>query len=262
MITCIIQARMGSSRLPGKVLKPVAGKSILEHVISRLSLSSFVDQFIVATTTQPEDDAIQEFCEDLGIDCFRGSDWDVLDRFYHAAQQHEVSGNDTVVRICCDNPLHSHEVLDFCIAEYEKRGVDYFSNSNHEPDYLEDGFDVEVFSFRALEHAWKNARLLSEREHVTPFIKNSGSFRCEWKKADDEYNYKLSVDTLQDLQVVETIFNELEDQPGFGIHDVVKLLKNKPGILEINKDSVINSGYKKSLEEDREASTDPKREKK
>lgn len=155
----IIQARMGSSRLPGKVLMDIEGKVLLGQLIDRISPSKEVDKIIVATTSNAEDDAIEKFCMTSGVSCFRGSDWDVLDRFYQAA----ISSNErpkNIVRICSDNPLHSHQVVDAVLRNYYTSQADYFSNSNHEPDFLEDGFDTEVFSFEALESAWKNAKLL------------------------------------------------------------------------------------------------------
>lgn len=252
MNLCIIQARMGSTRLPGKVLREVHGIPVLQLLIERLGSSKTVEKFVVATTTNPEDDAIEKFCNEHQIACFRGSDWDVLDRFYGAASQQGVGEDDHIVRICCDNPIHSHHVLDFVVKSYHQSGVDYFSNSNQEPDFLEDGFDVEVTSFKALKQAHAEARMLSEREHVMPYIKNSGKFSLGWRKANPEYTFKLSVDTENDLKTVQRIFSELENTPDFSIDDVVDLLHRKPEILEINKESTINSGYKKSLHEDRE----------
>jgi len=245
---CIIQARMGSSRLPGKVLREVSGNHILGHLVERLSKSSRIDHLVVATTSNAEDDAIAAWCLSKGIDCFRGSDWDVLDRFYQAAVN-QPTRPETIVRICCDNPLHSYKVADFVIGAFEESGADYFSNSNEEPDYLEDGFDTEVFTFHALEEAWKKAELLSEREHVCPYIKKH--FRCAWKKAHPDYHFKLSVDTENDLLAVRRIFEELHDTPDFGVHEVVDLLHRKPEILEINKESRINEGLRKSLNEDK-----------
>lgn len=244
----ILQSRMGSSRLPGKVLLNVAGKTIMDHLLDRLSPSSEVDRFVVATTTQPEDDALEAWCEARGVTCFRGSDWDVLDRFWGAANSFDDTP-DTIVRICCDNPLHTYKVLDEVVANYRKAGTDYFSNSNQEPDFLEDGFDVEVFSYDSLRKAQDEATLLSEREHVCPYIKKH--FTCAWKKTDPEYMFKLSVDTLADLQAVERIFEVLKEDVDFGIHEVTQLLKEQPEILKINQSSNINSGYAKSLKEDR-----------
>lgn len=248
-ILCIIQARMGSSRLPGKVLREVSGNHILGHLIERLSKSKKVDRFVVATSTNAEDDAIANWCASQNVACFRGDELDVLDRFYNAAIS-QPSKPDVVVRICCDNPLHSYKVVDFVISAFEEDGVDYFSNSNQEPDFLEDGFDTEVFTFDSLEAAWKNATLPSEREHVCPYIKKH--FRCAWKKAHPGYNFKLSVDTADDLKAVQQIFLELRDvSPDFGIEEVVDLLTRKPEILLLNKDSKINEGFQKSLNEDK-----------
>jgi spore coat polysaccharide biosynthesis protein SpsF len=246
----IIQARMGSTRLPGKVLMDVNGKSILENLLDRLSPATGVDEIIVATTNLPEDDAIESFCANKNIKCFRGSDWDVLDRFYQAVGMLENKPED-VIRICCDNPLHHHIVLQKVLDAYKESGADYLSNSNHEPDFLEDGFDVEVFSFHALEQAWKKADLLSQREHVTPYIKNSGEFKCEWIRTNPDYHYKLSVDTPNDLLLAQKIFSSFENSISFGMDDVVELLEKHPDFLEINRESEINSGYQKSLREDR-----------
>lgn len=248
MNVLIIQARMGSTRLPGKVLKTIKGIPLLEIQNQRIKASKLVDEIIIATTTNTEDDAIETFCKEKYINCFRGSDWDVLDRYYQAAKK---SNPTNVIRVTSDCPLHHHVVIDFVIEEYLKSGKDYFSNSNHEPDFLEDGFDVEVFSFKALETAWQEAKLLSEREHVTPYIKNSGKFSCGWKKYNSDYHYKLSVDSDNDFKAVETIFNSFDTITDFGMNEVIELLKLKPEILELNKESVINSGYIKSINNDK-----------
>jgi spore coat polysaccharide biosynthesis protein SpsF (cytidylyltransferase family) len=244
----IVQARMGSTRLPGKVLKEIKDLPLLEIQYLRIKGAKLVDKIVIATTTNPEDEAIEEFCTSKGIVCHRGSDWDVLDRYYRAALPFKPTN---VIRITSDCPLHHHTVIDFVVDEYLKSGKDYFSNSNNEPDFLEDGFDVEVFSFKALETAWKEAKLLSEREHVTPYIKNSGKFECGWKKYNKEYNYKLSVDSENDFKAVEAIFNSFHSISDFGMEEVMDLLRSNPKILEYNKESVINSGYKKSLQNDK-----------
>lgn len=244
----VIQARMGSTRLPGKVLKTIKEHSLLELQQMRVSPAKLVDKIIIATTTNQEDDAIELFCKEKNINCYRGSDWDVLDRYYQAAKSYSPKN---VIRVTSDCPLHHHTVIDFVINEYTKSGKDYFSNSNFEPDFLEDGFDVEVSSFQALETAWKEAKLLSEREHVTPYIKNSGKFSCGWKKFSSAYQYKLSVDSPEDFKVAETIFNSFDSITDFDMNDIIKLLKEKPEILELNKESKINSGYIKSIQSDK-----------
>ena len=245
----IIQARMGSTRLPGKVLKQIKGYTLLEIQQMRIQPSSLLDKIVIATTTNIEDEAIAHFCQEKNIECYRGSDWDVLDRYYNAAKKFNPTN---VIRVTSDCPLHHYTVVDFVVNEYLKSGKDYFSNSNHEPDFLEDGFDVEVFSFKSLEMAWKKANFLSEREHVTPFIKNARLFSCGWKKYNPEYHYKLSVDSQEDFNAVERIFSEFNSLIDFDMNDIISLLKNKPEILKLNKDSIINSGYHKSIKNDKE----------
>lgn len=245
----IIQARMGSSRLPGKVLREINEISLLELQQLRIKPAKLVDKIVIATTTNQEDDAIEEFCLQKGILNYRGSDWDVLDRYYKAAKQFSPLN---VIRVTSDCPLHHHKVIDFVIEEFLKSGKDYFSNSNNEPDYLEDGFDVEVFSFKALETAWNEAYLLSEREHVTPYIKNSGKFSCGWKKYNSNYQQKLSVDSQDDFNAVEQIFKTFSPNLNFEMEDILQLLEKKPEILSLNKNSIINSGYIKSLNNDKE----------
>jgi len=244
----IIQARMGSTRLPGKVLKRIKGYSLLEIQQMRIKPSKLIDAIVIATTINSEDDAIEEFCKSKHINFYRGSDWDVLDRYYQAAKKFNPTN---VIRVTSDCPLHHYTVIDFVINEFLNSGKDYFSNSNNEPDFLEDGFDVEVFSFNALETAWHEAKLLSEREHVTPFIKNSGKFTCAWKKFNSNYQFKLSVDSQNDFKAVETIFNSFPTLTDFGMNDILELLKSKPEILELNKESIINSGYIKSIQNDK-----------
>jgi spore coat polysaccharide biosynthesis protein SpsF (cytidylyltransferase family) len=244
----IVQARMGSTRLPGKVLKEIKGMPLLAIQYSRIQQSKLVDKIVIATTTNSEDDAIEQFCRNNDILFSRGSDWDVLDRYYQAAKPFQP---DTIIRITSDCPLHHHTVVDFVIEKYTQSGKDYFSNSNQEPDFLEDGFDVEVFSFKALETAWTEAKMLSEREHVTPYIKNSGNFQCAWGRYDANYKYKLSVDSPEDFSAVNSIFESFNSIVDFGMNHVIQLLEQRPEILEINKNSIINSGYKKSIDNDK-----------
>ena len=146
----IIQARMGSTRLPGKVLMRINEKTILEHVIDRLRYSIFTHKIIVATTTNKEDDSIELLCNLKAVDCYRGSDWDVLDRFYRAAEKFNPIN---VIRVTSDCPLNHFSIVDFAVQEFQSSALDYFSNSNHEPDCLEDGFDVEVFKFTEIGRA-------------------------------------------------------------------------------------------------------------
>lgn len=248
MIVGIIQARMSSTRLPGKVLLPIGDSSLLSLCISRLRKSTRVDHWILATSDSPADDAIAEACKSIGITCFRGSEWDVLDRFYQASLLIDTK-IDTIVRICCDNPTHHGSVVDFTINEFDRYGLDYFSNGNQPPVFSQDGITSEVFSYAALQRAWNESTMHSEREHVTPYIKTSGKFKCGWRKYSAEYNFKLSVDTDQDLELNRTIFHQLGND--FTIEELISFLSNHQELLELNKGSIFNEGYLKSLKEDK-----------
>ncbi|MFM2194725.1 MAG: hypothetical protein RL092_325 [Bacteroidota bacterium] len=250
MNIALLQARMGSTRLPGKVLKELHGKPMLFWIIQRLNTAHCIDKLVVVTSTNPEDDAIMDFCNQNNVLCSRGSDWDVLSRFYHAAIEHGATEDDVVIRMTSDCATHHGSTVDWVYKQFKFYGTDLFSNSNEEPFFLEDGFDVEVVKFRALEIAFYEAKLLSEREHVIPYLKNSKKFTLGFRKMNELCNFKLSVDTAADFEFIQVLFSKLNLNSS-QIHDVVNLLKAEPSILEINKESVINAGYAKSLREDK-----------
>ncbi len=245
-----IQARMGSTRLPGKVLKPLAGKPQLEHLIERLGSFTARGEVTILTSDQEADDAIEEFCKSNDLEIFRGSETDVLDRYYKAALKAGAASEDIIVRITADCPLHHKDVVKFAIAEFEKHSLDYFSNSF--APHFEDGCDTEVFRFSTLKKAHAEAKLLSQREHVTPYIKDSGIFLCGYKKYNANYKFKLSVDTQADHEAVENIFKAFSPETDFSIEQIVELLLRKPDLIAANKESVINAGYAKSLQNDKE----------
>jgi spore coat polysaccharide biosynthesis protein SpsF (cytidylyltransferase family) len=237
---------MGSTRLPGKVMMSVGDSPMLQLVCDRLKGSSYLDELIVATTDQPEDDVIHQWCIQSGVGVFRGSDWDVLSRFYGAATTGLTP--DIVVRICCDSPTQHAEVVDYTIQEFRAFGTDYFSNGNQGPYFYEDGLTSEVFSFHSLEKAFLDARLLSEREHVTPFIKNSGIFSCAWRKFSVEHGFKLSVDTTDDLEIASSIFQTLGKD--FTVDAMFAYIYSSPDLRERIFNKQLNTGYFKSLSED------------
>lgn len=248
MIIGIVQARMSSTRLPGKVLMPIGSKTMLEHCMERLSLSKKVDRWILATSNEASDDAIAALCEEKNIHCFRGSMEDVLSRYYNAAHSLETRP-EVIVRVCCDNPTHHGEVVDFCITEFYRYGVDYFSNGNEPPYYTQDGITAEVFTFKALETAYHEASMYSEREHVTPFIKKSGKFSLAWRKYLDEIRFKLSVDTDIDLKINKILFDKLGAH--FSINELRIFLQENPELSNSHDNTIFNEGYLKSLKEDR-----------
>lgn len=249
MVVVIIQARMGSTRLPGKVLKDIVGKPLLSHVVERVLAIQRVDQVIVATTTKEQDNSIVTLCTQLGVSCFRGSEEDVLDRYYQAAKW---IGADVIVRITADCPLIDPVVSEKVVDAYLRGGCDYASNSLKRT--YPDGLDTEVFSFEALEKAWREAKLPSEREHVTPYIwKNGNLFRLRNVMQKVNLSHlRWCVDEFEDLEFVRKVYERLY-KPGriFLMNDILKLLEQEPSLMDINAHIKCNEGYQKSLQKDK-----------
>jgi spore coat polysaccharide biosynthesis protein SpsF len=248
----IVQARMASTRLPGKTLKIIEGKPMLGHILERIGRSERMDEIVVATTTGPEDDVLCSYVQgEAGRPVFRGSPEDVLDRFYRCAMEFDAR---VVVRVTADDPLKDPRIIDECVSLLgSEPALDYCSNTLH-PTYPE-GLDIEVFSFRALERAFNEARLDSEREHVTPYIwKNNDRFRVrEMTYTRDLSSWRLTVDNARDFQLMEAIFRFFS-QRGIGnrftFADVVSLLEEKPELRAINQGTARNEGYLRSVTEE------------
>jgi len=233
-VAAIIQARMGSTRLPGKILKKVQGKTLLEIQLERLKQSTFLDQIIVATTTQAQDDRVVDLCRELNIDFYRGSQEDVLARFYEAAMAFEAT---VIVRLTSDCPLIDPRITDEVIYTYvrQQESVDYVSNTL-ERTYPR-GLDIEVFSIKALQKAYMEATLQRDREHVTAYMySNPDLFKIEQVKGEKDYsNFRWTVDTPADFELIELILNALyEEGKVFYMKDVVNLLNRHPGWGDIN----------------------------
>lgn len=239
-VVCIVQARMGSSRLPGKVLKVICGKTVIEHDIDRLRLVENIDDIIIATTTKKEDDTIVEMAKKLGVKFFRGSENNVLSRYYFAAKENKA---DIVVRVTSDCPLLDYKVCDKIIRFFKQnRNIDYVSNTL-ERTYPR-GYDVEVFSFEALKMAYEKASETYEKEHVTPYIwQNTEMFKINQICNDEDYsNLRLTLDTKEDFELISKIYDELYINNGmFGFEDIINLYNKNPEIFEINKDIVQKS---------------------
>jgi len=247
MIGCIIQARMGSSRLPNKTMKLIDEKiPMLEQVIDQIKFCKEFDKIVVATTTNKEDNQIFDFVKKLEIPCFRGSEKDLLDRYYMCAKNFSLK---TIVRITSDCPLIDPEITDKIVSEFKSNKYDFTSNTIKRT--YPRGLDVEVFSFTALEEAWKNANLPSEREHVTPYIKKSNNqYLClNVENTNDLSNLRLTVDREEDFKLIRIILSEISTRPIL-MDDIIKLLKRKPELIEINKKINSEEGYLRSLEED------------
>ncbi len=248
MIGCIIQARMGSSRLPGKTLKRINGKTpMLKFQLEQLKFSNHLKKIIIATTILDMDDIIVDFCKKNSLEYFRGEPKDVLDRYYQCAKKNNLS---TIVRITSDNPLIDPKIVDEIVDTFLKSECDYITSEFPKTQPL--GFAVEVFNFKALEKAWNEANLPSEREHVTPYLyKNKNLFKhCNHPYVKDLSHIRCTVDTLDDFQLIEKIITGLEMRP-IHLDDVLNLLSKSPELLEINN-HVRHDGYEKSLIEDKE----------
>lgn len=233
--TLIIQARMGSSRLPGKVMLDIAGKPMLEWVVRRGELASKVDDVIVATTDDPGDDAIAVWCAANGVACFRGSVFDVLDRFYQAALSAKC---DRLVRVTGDCPLIDPHLIDEVLDLFERTGADFATNRLPPPWYrtYPIGLDVEVVSFAGLERAWREAKLPFEREHVMPwFYMEEGRNKVEILDHSPDYGmHRWTVDTPDDYRLLEEIFSKLDDPMHATWYDVLAVVDRNPELEKIN----------------------------
>lgn len=247
-VVAIIQARMGSTRLAGKSLAGISGKPLLAHVVERVRASETVEEIIVATSNQPEDEAILQLASQYGVNAYAGSLHDVLDRFYQAARQATA---DIIVRITADDPFKDPKIIDQ-IVEYllSHPELDYVSNTL-EPTFPE-GLDIEVFTFSALERAWLDARLPSEREHVTPYIwQHSDKFQvANIKHNSDLSHLRWTIDYEEDLQFARSVYSRLRNRGIFLMNDILALLEAEPELSEINRGVMRSEGYAKSLQKD------------
>jgi glutamate-1-semialdehyde 2,1-aminomutase/spore coat polysaccharide biosynthesis protein SpsF len=244
-VVAIVQARMGSSRLPGKVLADIAGEPMLWRVVKRISRSRTIRQIMVATSDMPGDDAVAEFCRAHEIACYRGSEDDVLDRYYRAA---EFCGAEIVVRITADCPLIDAEVVDRVVREFLSTRCDYASNTLSAT--YPDGLDTEVFSYAALAKAWKEARLGAEREHVTPYIRNSKCFRVVGVECAGDTSVgrlRWTVDEPRDLEFVRAVYAHFNGRDDFDFHDILKAVKEEPTMAKLNGAIARNEGYYQSF---------------
>jgi glutamate-1-semialdehyde aminotransferase/spore coat polysaccharide biosynthesis protein SpsF (cytidylyltransferase family) len=244
-VIAIIQARMSSTRLPGKVLADIAGQPMLERVFARVKQSRRVTSIVVATSENGADDAIAEYCAQKGIALYRGSESDVLDRYYQAAKLHRA---ETIVRVTADCPLIDPEVVDRVVVAYLTDDCDYASNTL--VCTYPDGLDTEVFSWAALEIAWQAARREADREHVTPYLRSSGRLRlrnveCELGRSLG--GHRWCVDDARDLDFVRAVYARFGKNLAFGWRDVLSLLDADPTLAQLNSGAIRNAGYYHSL---------------
>lgn len=249
MIAVIIQARMGSTRLPGKVLADIEGRPMLWHIIQRVKQATKVDKVIVATTHLPEDQKVVEVAQSCGVEFFQGSEKDVLDRYYQAAKK---AGAEVIVRVTGDCPVVDPQLMDRVIEFFMAGGYDHVSTA-YPTATFPDGLDLWVFSFSALEKAWNQAQLQSEREHVTPYMWNHPELFniATFENDTDMSHMRWTVDEENDLRFIKEVYKRLyKPDKIFFMNDILALLEKEPALQEINQAITRDEGYKKSLQED------------
>jgi len=233
-VVAIIQARMASTRLPGKVLADLGGRPVLEWILRRAGRASLIDQAIVATTTQAEDDVVASFCNINGYECFRGSVHDVLDRYYQAALRAKAK---VVVRITGDCPLIDTAMLDSNIETFlqAEPPLDFAANRLPDERSIPIGLDTEICTLQALKTAWSQAKQPHQREHVMPFFyENPDRFRTLHIQHEPDYgHYRWTVDAPQDLTLLREVVAAFEDDR-FSWKDVLTLFESRPELAEIN----------------------------
>jgi spore coat polysaccharide biosynthesis protein SpsF len=248
-VLAILQARMSSTRLPGKVLKEVNGTPLLAYELARLKLVGGIDTLVVATSTNPEDEAIETLCRSLRVDCFRGSLNDVLFRYAECARQYP--DHEIIVRVTGDCPLIDPRLVERLVTLFKEGGYDYASNMNSESESFPEGMDAEVFSRKVLFETEINARMQSDHEHVTPHIRNNMNYRKGKITAQKDYSqYRLTVDQPEDFEVVKFLIEHCS--PDAGYLDYVALLDDHPEVLALNTHIMRNEGMLKSLKNDAE----------
>lgn len=249
----IVQARLGSRRLPNKMLLDLGGAPVLERTLTRIRRSKTVDEVVVATTTHPQDRALIDLAERLGLAGFAGNEEDVLDRFYQAARARQAG---VVVRLTGDCPLHDPEVVDRVVSAYRERqdGLDYASNVA--PPSYPDGLDVEVFPFTLLERMWREAKETADREHVTTYVRTRlAQFRTLNVALDGEdlSGLRWTLDESHDLEFLREIYAAFDNRDDFHWRDVLMLLRDRPDTARVNAHIARNLGWVESVMKDKTA---------
>ncbi|MGB8252646.1 MAG: glycosyltransferase family protein [Anaerolineaceae bacterium] len=231
----IIQGRMSSSRLPGKILEDIGGEPMLIRVVSRVRRSHYIDQVVVATTDDPSDDPVEALCNSRGIPVYRGSVFDVLDRFYQVALLFNAA---TVIRVTADCPLIDPGEIDHVIYEFNEQKVDFASNRLPPPwkRTYPIGLDIEVCKFEVLKRAWKEAKDPHQREHVMPYIyEENGRFKVLVIDYPVDYGaMRWTVDTPQDLEVIRLIYKHFSNRDQFSWLEVLDLYARQPELSRMN----------------------------
>ena len=244
---CIIQARTASTRFPKKILSKIDEMhTVLEFLIKQLKNSRKIDKIVIATTCSNDDEKIIELCKQLDLDFFQGDENDLVDRYYKCAKKFNF---ENIIRITSDCPLMDPYLVDEGIDKFLEEGCDYLTNSTGSFPH---GVDFSIFKFSVLEKTWKNARLLSEKEHIIPYMeKNESNFNTIFIKNDNDHSkFRITLDWPDDLELLRIIVSRIDNRPIL-IQDVVKLLDNNLNLLKINDGHNRDEGYLKSLKNDK-----------
>ncbi len=247
-IIALLQARTDSTRLPSKVLKTLLGKPMIIQELIRVKRSKTINKLVLLTSKESSDDELTSIVSGFGFSVFRGSKDNVLERFHQCAQELKLEDNDIVVRLTGDCPVHDADIIDELINAFLESDFDYMANSVN-PIYP-DGLDAEVFTFKALKKAYNSAKKPSEKEHVTPYIRDSELFKtADLQRKAIHPEWRLTVDEPADFTVIEKIYDHFGSND-FSFTEMVSYIENNPNIAEINSSIGRNEGYLKSLEKD------------
>jgi spore coat polysaccharide biosynthesis protein SpsF len=236
MIICIIQARMGSTRLPGKTMMDVEGNPLLYHVIQRIKKSKKINKLVIATTSNEEDNVIEEYCKKLNVNCFRGDSKNVLYRYYQCAKKYNSK---IIVRVTADCPFIDASIVDELIEMFENNNYDLVTNNI--PRTFPHGLDAEVFSFNSLEKAWKEATTEHDKEHVTPYIRNNPKL---FKLANmpnplgDYSHIRITTDYIEDIELTRKLYKEFFKKGldhDFKLKDLIQFFEENPKLILNNK---------------------------
>ena len=250
-VTGIIAARMSSSRFPGKVMLKVDRKTILQHMIDRMSSAKKLDNIIVATSLNPKDNIIYEHCQRNNIECYRGNENDLIDRYYTISKKINC---DIIAKFGADCPLIDPKVIDYVITTYLDNDFDFVSNYGPPPKTYPEGMTLDVYSANILYEAFHDAKKPSEREHISPFFWNNPK-RYRLHRVDyhtDISKYRFSLDYSEDFELIKIIFKKLYNENIiFTLEEIIQFLEKNPNIKKINSHIEPNLGLKRSFEEDR-----------
>ena len=241
----IIQARMGSSRLPNKVMKKINGYTLIELLLQRLSGSKFIEDIILAIPKNSANSKLSNHITSMGLKIYKGSENNVLRRYYQCAKKYNV---ENIIRITSDCPVSDIKIIEKLIKKFRLLDLDYISNTM--PPSFPDGLDVEIFTYKALETAYMQAESTFDKEHVTSYIRNSPIFnKYNLKNNIDLSGLRLTVDEKEDFEVIKNIFNYFHPRINFSLKEILQLKKKKPSIFKANLKYVRDGGLKKSSEQ-------------